>query len=153
MKMNKEKVWKTIFIIEVCFMFMFAGFVWGIRLSHMQPTIEFKKGLLDYDEEMGLMQMGSYSPKRNNIVISLSSDAFENTVLHEYGHYIYELMDKKDRDNWNNELCNKSKKIFSYKDSQLCNEWFAIQFATYLQGNYDIPEREFMDMIYGYYLK
>jgi len=151
--MNKKKSGQTIALVSICVMFMFAGFVWGIRLSHMQPTIEFKKGLLDYDEEFGLMQMGGYSPKKNYIVVSLSSDDLENTILHEYGHYIYEVMDKKDREYWDNELCNKSKKIFSYKESQLCNEWFAIQFASYLQGNYNIPEKEFMEMVYGYYLK
>ena len=151
--MNKKKSGQTITLVLICVMFMFAGFVWGIRLSHMQPTIEFKKGLLNYDEKIGLMQMGGYSPKKNYIVVSLSSDDLENTILHEYGHYIYEVMDKKDREYWDNELCNKSKKIFSYKESQLCNEWFAIQFASYLQGNYNIPEKEFMEMVYGYYLK
>lgn len=151
--MNKEKVWKTINVVLMCFMFMFAGFVWGIRLSHMQPTIEFKKGVLDYDDAIGLMQLGSYYPNRNHIVVSLSSNDVENTVLHEYGHYIYESMDKKDRNYWNNELCNTSKKIFGYKDSQLCNEWFAIQFASYLQGNFNIPETEFMNKVYAYYLR
>jgi len=123
--MNKKKLWKTINVISICF--MFAGFVWGIKLSHIQPTIEFKKGVLNYDGAIGLIQFGGYYPKRNHIVVSLSSDDVENTVLHEYGHHIYEIMDKEDRDYWNNELCNKSKKIFSYKESQLCNEWFAIQ--------------------------
>ena len=153
MKINKKRVWKTINIALLCVMWLFAGFVWGIRLSHMQPTIELKKGLLEYDEEIGLMQMGGYLPRKNHIIVSLSSDDFENTLLHEYGHYIYEAMEDEDRDYWDNELCNKSKKLESYKDSELCNEWFAIQFAIYIQGNYNIPEREFMNMVYGYYLK
>jgi len=139
-------------------LFLACGFVWGILFNCWMsdsPTIELRKGIL-YEKEVdniGFLVIGNYNPDRNHIKISLSSKDIQNTLIHEYGHYIYEVLNKKDRDYWDNELCNKSKKIYSYKDSQLCNEWFAIQFASYIQGNYDIPEREFMNMVYGYYLR
>lgn len=151
--MKKEIPWNTIKIILICVLCAINGFNIGIRIHAQQPTIEFKKGVLDYDEGIGSTQFGSYYPHQNNIIVSLADDDFENTVLHEYGHYIYKVLDRKDREYWDNELCNISRKIESYKDSELCNEWFAIQFAIYTQGSYNIPEKEFMGKVHAYYLR
>jgi len=151
--MKKEKPWNTIQIVSVCILCAMCGFNFGMRVHADQPTIEFKKGVLDYDEGIGLTLFGGYYPQQNHIVVSLADNDLENTVLHEYGHHIYETLNKEDRNQWDNELCDKTKKIEGYKDSELCNEWFARKFAVYTQGNYNIPEKEFMGKIHAYYLR
>jgi len=163
-KMKKRRIKKSIQLTFLIIILLMCGFVWGMNLQHYitkdliiknKPTIEINKGIL-YEKNVkniGFPVIGNYNIKSNHIRVSLSSKDIKNTLIHEYGHYIYEILSKEDLNYWNNEICNTSKKIEGYEDYDLCNEWFARKFATYTLGNYDIPEREFMKKVHAYYLR
>jgi len=150
-----RKIKKSIKLVVLCIVWFICGFIWGTVINNNLPTIEIEKGVIQMEQKdgIGYLITGAYYPYKNKIRVSLSSDDIANTLIHEYGHYIYRTLSKKDLDYWNNDLCNTSKRIEGYTESQICDEWFARQFAAYTLGNYDIPESEFMNKVHAYYLR
>ena len=159
-----RRIKSSIQFTVICIVWLICSFVWGMIFQNYittdltiedKPTFEITKGIL-YEKNVsniGFSVIGNYNIKTNHIKVSLSSDDIANTLIHEYGHYIYKSLSKEDFDYWNNKLCNTSKKIEGYETEDQCNEWFARKFATYTLGEYDIPEREFMNKVHAYYLR
>lgn len=133
-------------LVVLCFSIIIESFV-----TKSLPRVEVKDMLGNSGE---IYSSGKYEKGFNKITIYSWDRESDNTLIHEYGHYIYEkLMTKKEKEYFNENICNDIE-IKGYEEDEICSEQFARQFQEMVSRyGYTESEYDYVNKMYSRYVK
>lgn len=134
-RLEKES-WIWIYIVVLYMILIFICLFLLYHNRSLQPRIELYKSL-DNIEWQGkyYTKLGFFQDNNINILINTS---IEETLLHEYGHWLYDnKMTYVERSKFN-QFCIPEWAIDGYERKNVCPEVFAYQFSKVIRYNFNI---------------
>jgi hypothetical protein len=135
--------WAAIFIN-----FMFVSYIWHDKLTGDYPRLILKERLPDSldPNQIRLTTYGLYQSD-NSIQAIVKYGDTEDTIYHEYGHYIYfKKLTRSERKEWDTVYCPMMDDYPAYMPDEQCSEKFAEAFKYYIKtkGKY----QEYIEMYF-----
>lgn len=121
------KCFTLILLAMLCFVACYDCYM--LTIYSGKPQIALHKDILWKNDTT--QTIGLYHPQ-NTIDVSIKAGNIGQTLVHEYGHYLYyKILSKEDRDYFDNDLC------VNYFSGYRCEEQFAELFARNIIYNLD----------------